>query len=85
SITREQMAAILYRYAQFKGFDVTGRADLTAFADAASISAYAEESISWANAEGLISGRSAAELAPQGTATHAEAASILVRFQKNVK
>lgn len=85
SITREQMAAILYRYAQFKGFDVTGRADLTAFADAASISAYAKESISWANAEGLISGRGAAELAPQGTATRAEAASILVRFQKNVK
>ena len=84
SITREQMAAILYRYAGFKGLDVTGRADLTAFADAANISAYAKESMSWANAEGLISGRSAAELAPQGTATRAEMAQILMNYRRNV-
>lgn len=85
SVTREQMAAILYRYAQYKGAEVTARADLSAFADAGSISAYAVESIAWATGKGLISGRSATELAPQGTATRAEAASILVRFQKNVK
>ena len=72
-------------YAQYKGAEVTARADLSAFADAGSISAYAVESIAWANAKGLISGRSATGLAPQGAATRAEAASILVRFQKNVE
>lgn len=84
SITREQMATILYRYAGFKGLDVTGRADLTSFTDTANISAYAKESIAWANSKGLLSGRSAAELAPQGTATRAEMAQILMNYRKNV-
>ena len=80
SITREQMAAILYRYAQNKGQDTSKRADLSSFVDADSVSAYAKEAMSWANAAGLISGRSTIELAPKGTATRAEAAAILMRF-----
>lgn len=84
SVTREQMAAILYRYAQSQGADVTGRADLTAFADVSEISGYAKDALSWANASGLISGRSASVLAPKDTATRAEAASILVRFEQKI-
>ena len=83
-ITREQMAAILFRYASFKGYDVTKTADLSAFADAAQVSAYAADAMKWANAAGLISGTSATTLAPAGSATRAQAASILMRFCENV-
>lgn len=83
-ITREQMAAILFRYASFKGYDVTGAADLSAFADAAQVSAYAADAMKWANAAGLISGTSTTTLAPAGSATRAQAASILMRFCENV-
>lgn len=79
-ITREQMAAILYRYAQFKGYDVTASADLGAYTDAAQISAYAVAAMQWANAEGLITGNTGTTLNPKGHATRAEAATILMRF-----
>lgn len=79
-ITREQMAAILYRYAQFKGYDVTASADLGAYTDAAQISAYAAAAMQWANAEGLITGNTGTTLNPKGHATRAEAATILMRF-----
>ena len=78
------MAAILYRYAQSQGADVSERADLTAFADVSEISGYAKDALSWANASGLISGRSASVLAPKDTATRAEAASFLVRFEQKI-
>lgn len=83
-ITREQLAAILYRYAQFKGYDVTGSADLGAYTDAAQISAYAAAAMQWANAEGLINGDSATTINPQGNATRAEAATILMRFCQDI-
>ncbi len=83
-ITREQMAAILYRYASFKGYDVTGKADLAGFTDAAQISAYAKDAMSWANKAGLIGGVSATTLQPQGSATRAQVATILMRFCENV-
>ena len=83
-ITREQLAAILYRYAQFKGYDVTGSADLGAYTDAAQISAYATAAMQWANAEGLINGDSATTINPQGNATRAEAATILMRFCQDI-
>ncbi len=83
-ITREQMAAILFRYASFKGYDVTKTADLSSFADAAQVSAYAADAMKWANAAGLISGTSTTTLAPAGSATRAQAASILMRFCENV-
>ena len=80
TLTREQFAAILQRYAKYKGLDVSKTADLSAYTDAESISASAREAMRWANAEGLITGRTATKLAPQGSATRAEAAAILMRF-----
>ena len=80
SITREQMATILYRYARYKGYDVSKRADLSAYADAASVSSWALEAMSWANATGLIRGRTETTLNPAATATRAEVATILMRF-----
>ena len=84
SITREQMAAILYRYAQYKNYGVKASNSLTHYGDYAQISPYALQALKWANAEGLINGRASTTLAPQGTATRAEVAAILHRFVKNV-
>ena len=79
------MAAILYRYAKYAGMDVSARADLSSYADAGQISDYAKEAMSWAVATGLISGRSASMLAPTGSATRAEVATILMRFENLLK
>ena len=84
AITREQMAAILYRYAQFKGYDVTASNDLSSYTDASQISAYATTAMQWANAEGLITGNTSTTLNPQGNATRAEVATILMRFCENI-
>ena len=78
AITREQLAAILMNYASYKGEDVSARADLSAYTDQPS--AWAEETMSWAVAEGLISGVTNTELQPQGDATRAQVAAILQRF-----
>ena len=83
-ITREQMAAILYRYAQYKGYDVSAKADLNKFTDADEISNYALEALQWANAEGLINGKGDGVLDPRGQASRAEAAAILTRFNEVV-
>ena len=80
AITREQMAAILMNYAEYKGQDITASADLSGYADADDISAWAEDALAWANAEGLINGMSDDELAPQGNATRAQVAAIFQRF-----
>jgi hypothetical protein len=83
-VTREQTVTILYRYAKLAGRDVSGpTAVLTSFTDAGTVSLWAAEAVSWANATGLLSGRTATELAPTGTATRAEAAAILRRFIEN--
>ena len=79
-ITREQMAAIFYRYASVRGYDVSAAAPLTGFSDAGKIHAYAKTSLSWAVAMGLIQGMGDGTLAPQGRATRAQAAAILQRF-----
>ena len=79
-ITREQMAAILYRYAAYLGCDVTGQADLTKFGDYAAVSAYAEQALAWASKEQLIHGVGDSLLDPSGRATRAQAAAILHRF-----
>lgn len=84
TITREQMAAILYRYAAFKGYDVSGRADLSGFADAGRVAAYAADSVRWAVKSGLISGVTPTTLEPGGSATRAQAAAILTRFCKSL-
>ncbi len=79
-ITREQLAAILYRYAAYQGYDVSQRADLSGFGDASSISPYAQEALSWAHAQGLVLGFEDGSLRPQGTASRAQIAAVLMRF-----
>ena len=79
-ITREQMAAILYNYADYKGYDVSARADLSDYADAADVSSWAEDVLSWANAEGLIKGMTTTTIAPQGETTRAQTAAMFERF-----
>lgn len=83
-ITREQMAAMLMNYANMLGCDTSARADLSAYSDAASVSSWAGDTMSWAVAEGIISGMTADTLAPQGTATRAQVAAMLQRFIANV-
>lgn len=80
-ITREQLATILYRYAKQKGYDVSKSAALTAFSDADKVSGYAAEAMQWAVAEGLLQG-SNGKLNPQGSATRAQVATILMRFMQ---
>ena len=84
AITREQMAAILYRYAQFKGYDVSSVGDLSRYTDAGQVSAWAQSAMGWANAQGLITGNTATTLNPTASATRAEVATILMRFVENV-
>ena len=81
---REQMATILYNYAQYKGYDVTATADLTVFADTDDISAWAQPAMSWANAEGLINGVTSTTLDPSGSAIRSQVATILMRFVETV-
>lgn len=81
-ITREQLAAMLYRYAKLKGYDVSASADISGYTDASSVSSWATDAMRWAVSAGLINGRTAATLAPQGNATRAEVASILMRFMQ---
>lgn len=79
-ITREQMATILYRYAQYKGYDTTAKADLSQYTDAAQVGSWAADAIHWASAEGLVSGTSSTTLSPQGSATRSQMAMILMRL-----
>ena len=82
-VTREQLAAILYRYAQYRKLDTDASAKLNSFTDADSVSAYASEALGWAVSESLINGASG-KLMPKGDATRAQVAAILHRFVKNV-
>ena len=83
NVTREQMAAILYRYAQYKQYSTTASASLNGFSDAAKVSTYAKAPLSWAVAEKLVNG-SEGKLLPTGNATRAQVAAILHRFVENV-
>lgn len=85
TITREQLAVMLYRYAQYKGYDVSKTADLSGYADQDKLSDWAAQAVQWACGSGLMTGRSAAQLAPEGTLTRAEAATMLKAFCENVK
>ena len=80
AITREQLAAILMNYAQYKGQDVSARATLDTYNDATAISSWANDVMSWAVAEGLLTGVTNDQLQPQGNATRAQVAAILERF-----
>lgn len=84
-VTREQLAAILYRYAQYKKYDVSGAKSLDGYTDAQSVSSYAVPALQWANAAGVVTGKSGSKLDPKGNATRAEVAAMLMRFCENVK
>ena len=84
-VTREQLAAILYRYAQYKKYDVSGAKSLDGYTDAQSVSNYAVPALQWANAAGVVTGKSGSKLDPKGNATRAEVAAMLMRFCENVK
>lgn len=84
AITREQMAAILYRYAQFKDYDVSAKADLSVYTDAVQVSTYATDAMAWANGAQMITGTSATTLTPAGNATRAQVATILMRFCESI-
>ena len=85
NITREQLAAMLYRYAQNKKYDVSGAKSLDGYTDAQSVSSYAVPALQWANAAGVVNGKSGSKLDPKGNATRAEVAAMLMRFCENVK
>ena len=86
-VTREQLAAILYRYAQYKKYDVSVGEDtnILSYGDAQSISTYAIPAIQWACGAGVVTGKSGSKLDPKGNATRAEVAAMLMRFCENVK
>lgn len=83
-VTREQLAAILYRYAEYKGCEVSQRGDLTQFVDAGQIHTYAREALSWANRMELIQGKGKGILDPRGLAARAQVAAMLQRFQEKI-
>ena len=83
NVTREQFAVMLYKYARFKGYDLTATGDLTRFPDAGSISSWAETALSWANGNGLINGHENGTIDPKGSTIRAQAASILAHFDQS--
>lgn len=84
TITREQMASIFYRYARYKGYDVTVRTQLDRYSDAGQVADYAADAMSWAVGSGIITGTSGTTLSPAGSATRAQAAVILARFCQQI-
>ena len=80
SITREQIATMLHRYAEYKEYDISASGDLTVFSDAGRISGYAKAPMAWAVGESLINGMGDGTVAPQGTATRAQVAAIIMRY-----
>lgn len=85
TLSREQIAVILYRYAQLMNKAVTETADISGFADYSEVADYAKDALSWANKMGVVSGRDGNMLAPKGSATRAEVATMLIRFIDSVK
>lgn len=84
NITREQMAVILYRYANYKGYEVTSTTEFGKYNDTADIHSWALTAMKWANAEGLVTGTTAEMLAPADNASRGQVAAILMRFIKNI-
>ena len=84
SITRQEFAQMLYNYAKYKDYDLSAEGDLSTFPDANSIADWAEAAMRWANGNQLINGHDDGTLEPDGTATRAQAASILMKFDQNL-
>ncbi|MCI7473188.1 MAG: S-layer homology domain-containing protein [Clostridiales bacterium] len=85
AITREQLAVMLYRYAQYIRLDTSAKGDLSKFTDGSQVSSWASEAMAWAVGTGMISGKTANIIDPSGTATRAETATILMRFAALLK
>ena len=85
TVTREQMAAILYRYVSFKGYDVTRLANLTGYTDAGKVSGWAAAAMQWAVGEGIIQGTCPATLCPYGDSTRAQVAAMFMRFCRKIE
>ena len=83
-VTREQLVTILYRYAQYKGKDVSAseNTNILSYDDFSELSEYAIPAMQWACGSGIITGRTTSTIAPKGTATRAEVATMLMRFTK---
>ncbi len=84
NITRQQIATILYNYADYKDYDIESASDLTVYTDSGEISDWAVDTMKWANAEALITGRTEDTLVPKGTATRSEVATMIMRFIENI-
>ena len=84
SITREEMAVIMHRYAGYKGYDVSASGDLSVFIDGSETSSWAVEAMEWATGAGLINGMGNNVLSPEGTTTRAQSAAILMRFCESI-
>ena len=84
AVTREELATMLRSYAGYRNMDITANGDLSKFADQAAVSGWANESVSWAAGHGIINGRDGNRIAPKGTATRAEAATMFTRLCQNV-
>ena len=82
AVTREEFAQILYNYAKFKGYDLSASADLGKFPDSGQVSSWAETAQGWANGNGLINGHDDGRMDPKGSTIRAQAASILMNFDK---
>lgn len=86
NINREQMAVMMYRYANYKGYDTSGRADISGFQDASNVNTFAKEAMEWAVGVGVITGKdNGTKLDPQGNASRAETATIITRFSQKVE
>jgi hypothetical protein len=83
TVTRQQLVAILYRYANFKGLDTSARGDLTVYGDADMVGSYAVEAMQWAVGSGVMNGTLEKELAPHAGTTRAQQAALLTRWCKN--
>lgn len=84
TLTRQQFATILYRYAQYKNYDTTISGDLAQYTDRGAVSSYAREAVSWAVGKNLIGGTSSTTLTPSGSTTRAQGAAILHRFDEKI-
>ena len=86
NINREQMAVMMYRYANYLGYDTSARANISKYTDAGNVNEFAKEAMSWAVGEGIITGKyNETQLDPQGNASRAECATIIMRFIESYK
>ena len=85
NVTREEFAQMMYNYAEYKGYDLTARGDLSRYPDGGTVAGWAQTAMEWANGNRLINGHEATGLIdPAGTTTRAQAASIITNFDLNV-